>query len=94
MSGEAWDSLGGDDYVHVVTQLYLNGAVAIGASLLDGNRLRLSGSFAIDSIYEILERLSLVRLNSLAQNSAVPMKFDKASYNVRPVTITLKEVPE
>lgn len=94
MSGAAWNSLGGDDYIHVVTQLYLHGAVDIGASLLDGNRLGLSGSFAVDSIYEILERLSLVKLNALAQTGVFPLKFDMTSYNVPPLTITLKKVPE
>ncbi len=93
----AWErlhALGVHDPTHLITQLYENGAVAIGGYLMFDNRLSFAGSFSQDgSIYKILHRLSLAEINVLTTTALSPFSISDTVYNQDPVRIQLKPIP-
>ncbi len=83
------------DPQYLITQLYLNGAVNISGALILSDQLPFSGSFdQKDSIYEIIGRLSLASLNTLAATSVSPFSISEETYNSKPVSIQLIKFPE
>lgn len=83
------------DPTHLITQLYLDGAVDISGALILNDYLGFSGSFSeSDGIYEIIGRLSLVQFNVLASTCISPFSISKELYNSNPVKIKLLSVPE
>lgn len=98
LSEAAWRRIYTDkikDPTHLITQLYRDGAVDISGALILGDQLPFSGSFdQKDSIYEIIDRLSLASLNTLAATSVSPFSISKELYNSKPVKIKLLSVPE
>lgn len=97
VSTSAWETLsrlGVNDIVHLITQLYDGGAVAIGGYSLLHDKLSFAGSFSQNgSIHEVLRRLSFDELNALTRSAISPFKINRKVYNQEPLPIQLINMP-